>query len=136
MMADARFDLPTIDDETRPFWEGTKAGRLLLRSCNACGAVHYYPRPFCPTCWSDDVDWVEASGKATLYTHSTVYTNDLPPFNERLPYIPAVVDLQEGPRMMTEIVDCATEDLQIGMPLEVTFREVTDEVTIAVFHPA
>lgn len=131
-----RFDLPTIDDETRPFWDAAREGRLLLRSCNACGKVHYYPRPFCPTCWSDDVAWVEASGRATLYTHSTVYNNDLPPFNERLPYIAAVVDLAEGPRMMTEIVECAPEQLEVGMDLTVTFRHVTDEVTIAVFRPA
>jgi uncharacterized OB-fold protein len=132
----ARFDLPTIEAETVPFWEATKDGRLLLKSCNACHAVHYYPRPFCPTCWSDDVTWIEASGRATLYTHSTVYMNDLPPFGERVPYIAAVVDLEEGPRMMTEIIDCATEDLVIGMALEVSFRELTDEVTIAVFRPA
>lgn len=131
-----RFDLPTIEDETRPFWEGTKAGKLLLRSCQACGAVHYYPRPFCPTCWSDDVEWVEASGRATLYTHSTVYMNDLPPFGERVPYVAAVVELAEGPRMMTEVIDCPVEDLAVDMALEVTFRELTDEVTIAVFRPA
>lgn len=131
-----RFDLPTIEDETRPFWEGTKAGKLLLRSCRSCGAVHYYPRPFCPTCWSDDVEWVEASGRATLYTHSTVYMNDLPPFGERVPYVAAVVELAEGPRMMTEVIDCATEDLRIGMALEMTFRELTDEITIAIFRPA
>ena len=131
-----RFDLPTIEDETRPFWEGTKAGKLLLRSCQACGAVHYSPRPFCPTCWSDDVEWVEASGRATLYTHSTVYMNDLPPFGERVPYVAAVVELAEGPRMMTEVIDCPVEDLAVDMALEVTFRELTDEVTIAVFRPA
>jgi len=132
----ARFDLPTIEAETIPFWEAAKEGRLLLKSCNACKAVHYYPRPFCPTCWSDDVEWIEASGRATLYTHSTVYMNDLPPFGERVPYIAAVVDLDEGPRMMTEVVDCDARDLEIGMPLEVTFRELTDEISIAIFRPA
>lgn len=136
-MTDAmRFDLPTIEDETRPFWEGTRAGKLLLRSCTACGAVHYYPRPFCPTCWSDDVEWVEAVGRATLYTHSTVHMNDLPPFGERVPYVAAVVELEEGPRMMTEVIDCPVEDLAVGMALELTFRELTDEVTIAIFRPA
>lgn len=135
-MTDMRFDLPTIEDETRPFWEASKQGKLLLKSCLDCHEVHYYPRPFCPACWSENVEWVEACGRATLYTHSTVYNNDLPPFGERVPYIAAVVDLEEGPRMMTEIIDCATEDLVIGMPLEMTFRELTDEVTIAIFRPA
>lgn len=134
--APTRFDLPTIEDETREFWEAARQGKLLLRSCNDCGVVHYYPRPFCPECWGDDVTWIEASGRATLYTHSTVYVNDLPPFNERVPYIAAVVDLAEGPRMMTEIVDCEPDQLEIGMPLELAFRDVSDEVTIAVFRPA
>lgn len=136
-MSDAmRFDLPTIDDETRPFWAAAKEGRLLLRSCRACGEVHHYPRSFCPTCWSDDVEWIEASGRATLYTHSTVYMNDLPPFGERVPYVAAVVDLAEGPRMMTEVIDCPTDELAVGMPLALTFRDLTDEISIAVFRPA
>lgn len=134
--AGMRYDLPTIETETRPFWEGTKAGKLLLRSCNACGKTHYYPRPFCPACWSDDVEWVEASGRATLYTHSLVHVNDLPPFGEQVPYVAAVVDLEEGPRMMTQLEGCDPDDLEIGMALEAGFRELTDEVTIVVFHPA
>ena len=136
-MAEApRFDLPTIEEESRAFWEAMREGELLLRHCGACGAVTYYPRPFCPACWSEDVSWQPAGGKATLYTHSTVYVNDLPPFPEQVPYIAAVVDLEEGPRMMTRVVDCAPEDLEVGMALELTFTEVTDEVTIAVFRPA
>jgi uncharacterized protein len=64
----ARFDLPSTDSETQPFWDALKDGKFLLRHCNACGRDHYYPRPFCPTCWSDDVAWKEASGRGTLYT--------------------------------------------------------------------
>lgn len=84
-MASPRFDLPTIESDTRPFWDAVREGKLLLRSCNRCGVVHYYPRPFCPSCWSEDVTWVEASGRGTVYTYSTVYRNDLPPFNEQPP---------------------------------------------------
>ncbi len=131
-----RFDLPEIDDETRPFWDALREERLLLRHCTACGAVHHYPRPFCPECWSDDVDWVEASGRATLYTHSTVYMNDLPPFGGQVPYVAAVVELEEGPRMMTQVVDCATEDLSLGMALTAVFRPLNDDVSIVVFRPA
>lgn len=133
-----RFDLPTIDEDTQEFWDATKAGRLLIRHCTACGAYHYYPRTFCPDCWSDDVEWVEASGQATLYTHSTVYMNDLPPFNDQVPYIAAVVDLEEGPRMMTRIVGATTEDLDMGMALEATFEAADDdgEVVLVFFRPA
>lgn len=137
-MADGarRTDLPTIEDDTRPFWAAAAEGRFLVRRCRACGDVHHYPRGFCPTCWSDDVEWADASGRATLYTWSVVYVNDLPPFDERLPYVAAVVDLDEGPRVMTNIVDCEPADLRVGMPLVVDFRPLTDEITAPVFRPA
>src|SRR3979411_2257254 len=88
-----RRDLPSIEAESRPFWDAAREGRFLIARCGSCGKAHHYPRPFCPFCWSEDVSWEDASGQATLYTYSTVYTNDLPPFSERLPYIAAVVDL-------------------------------------------
>lgn len=131
-----RFDLPVIEDDTRPFWEAARDRRFILRSCRSCGVAHYYPRPFCPECWSDDVDWVEASGRATLYTWSTIYRNDLPPFNEQVPYVAAVVKLEEGPRMMTRLVGCTGEEATVGMALEADFEPVDDEVTIVVFRPA
>ncbi|MFM9590204.1 Zn-ribbon domain-containing OB-fold protein [Streptomyces scabiei] len=124
----ARFDLPEADDFTRAYWDAAAGGRLLLRRCGAagCGRAHHYPREFCPYCWSEDVRWEEASGRATLYTWSVVHRNDLPPFGERTPYVPAVVDLAEGPRMMTEVVPeegIPEGGLRMGMALEVVFRE-------------
>ncbi|WP_017239430.1 Zn-ribbon domain-containing OB-fold protein [Streptomyces sp. SS] len=115
-------NLPDIDAFTRPYWDAAAEGRLLLRRCAACGRAHHYPREFCPHCWSEDVRWEPASGRATLYTWSVVHRNDLPPFGERVPYVAAVVDLAEGPRMMTEVVDVPDGDLRIGMELEVAFR--------------
>jgi len=131
-----RTDLPTIEDDTRPFWDAARDGRFLIRRCNSCSEVHHYPRSFCPSCWSDDVEWVEASGRATLYTWSTVFMNDLPPFNERLPYIAAVVDLEEGPRVMTSLVECDGADLSIGMSLVVRFTAIDENTTAPVFTPA
>jgi uncharacterized OB-fold protein len=136
MTAPMRFDLPTIDDDTQAFWDGTAEGKLLIRRCNSCGVHHYYPRNFCPECWSDDVEWVEASGRATLYTHSTVYVNDLPPFGEQVPYVAAVVDLEEGPRMMTRLTGVEPDGLEIGMALEAVFETVDEGVTLAYFQPA
>lgn len=72
-----RFDLPAPDPETQPFWDAARAGRLLIRRCRDCGRFHFYPRPFCPVCWSTNVEWVEAGGGATLYTWSVVRRNDL-----------------------------------------------------------
>jgi uncharacterized OB-fold protein len=131
-----RFDLPTPDAETQPFWDAARDGKLLIKRCNACQRPHFYPRPFCPHCWSDDVVWEEASGGATLYTFSIVRRNDLPPFNERVPYVAAVVDLDEGVRMLSNVVDCAIDDVVIGMRLAVTFQQETDEISLPLFRPA
>jgi uncharacterized protein len=131
-----RRDLPTIEDETQAFWDAARAGRLLVARCNSCAQVHHYPRPFCPTCWSNDVKLIEASGRATLYTYSTVFRNELAPFSERVPYVAAVVELEEGPRLMTNIVDCDPSELRIGMNLNVSFRELSEEVSAPIFVPA
>jgi len=133
--APTRRDLPTIEDETRPFWDAAREGRFLIVRCRSCGKAHHYPRPFCPFCWSDDVTWEDASGRATLYTYSTVYVNDLPPFSERLPYVAAVVELDEGPRVMTNIVGCEPQALRVGMPVQVRFVELTPDITAPVFAP-
>ncbi|MFC9127732.1 Zn-ribbon domain-containing OB-fold protein [Streptomyces sp. NPDC057099] len=116
-----RIDLPEPDAFTRTYWDAAAEGRLLIRRCRACGRAHHYPREFCPRCWSEDVVWEAASGRATLYTWSVVHRNDLPPFAERTPYVAAVVDLAEGPRMMTEVV--GERELSAGAELEVAFRE-------------
>ncbi len=123
-----RYDVPEPDAFTRTYWNAAAQGRLLLRRCGACGRAHHYPREFCPHCWSENVTWEAASGRATLYTWSVVHRNDLPPFGGRTPYVAAVVDLAEGPRMMTEIVECAQEELRAGMELEAAFRGGVDAV--------
>jgi len=128
-----RTDLPSVEDETRPYWEAAKAGRLLVKKCNGCGEVHHYPRPFCPSCWSEDVEWQEVSGRGTIYTYSIVFRNDLAPFDEWGTYVPAIVELDEGPRLMTNIVDTPTESLRVGMAVEVRFRDLTDEWAAPVF---
>jgi uncharacterized OB-fold protein len=130
-----RFDLPVIEEETRPFWEAAANGRLMIARCGSCGYYHYYPRPFCPECWSENIALVEASGEATLYTFSIVRVNDLPPFNERVPYAVAMVDLVEGPRMSTNVIDCDHDALRIGMPLKVVFQEIAPGVSIPRFRP-
>ncbi|MET7450607.1 OB-fold domain-containing protein [Streptomyces sp. NPDC005574] len=127
--------MPEPDPFTRTYWDAAAGGRLLLRRCGACGRAHHYPREFCPHCWSEDVTWEDASGRATLYTWSVVHRNDLPPFGDRVPYVAAVVDLAEGPRMMTEVVGVGAAgggtagpgpepgELRAGLELEVVFRD-------------
>jgi uncharacterized OB-fold protein len=136
-MPDARrFDLPTIEPESQPFWDAAKEGRFLIQRCDACGSAQHYPRPFCVSCWSDQVHWEEASGRGTLYTYSTVYMNDLPPFADRLPYVAAAVDLEEGPRIMTNIVGTEPAGLRVGMPVQVDYQPLTGDITAPVFRPA
>ena len=135
-MTEVRFDLPTIEPETQPFWDGAADEKLVIQRCAACGAWQYYPRPFCKACWSEDVSWEEASGRATLYTYSIVRRNDLPPFGDRVPYVAAIVDLAEGPRMISEVVDCPLDDVSIGMALTVAYRDLADGLKLPVFRPA
>lgn len=129
-------NIPTPDAETQPYWDATREGKLMIKRCNACKRAFFYPRDFCPHCWSGDTSWEEASGRATLYTWSIVRRNDLPPWPERVPYVAAIVDLEEGPRMMTNVEGCEFDDLAIGMPLVVDFRQDTDEITAPIFRPA
>jgi uncharacterized OB-fold protein len=129
-------EIPTVEDETRQYWEAAKHGRLLVKHCNSCGEPHHYPRPFCPFCWSEDVAWREVSGRGTVYTYSIVHRNDLEPFSGWGAYVPAVVELEEGPRLMTTIVDCAHDRLAVGMPVEVVFRDLTDDWAAPDFRPA
>jgi hypothetical protein len=135
----ARADIPIIDSASAPYWDGARQGRLLIAECGACGKVHHYPRPFCPHCWSDDVRPVQASGTGMLYTYSTVYVNDLPPFSDRLPYVAAIVELAEGPRVMTTIEGAVPDGLQVGMAVTASFRAVDaddpDSPYLTVFTP-
>jgi uncharacterized OB-fold protein len=140
MVGVARADIPTIDAASGPYWEAARHGRLLIATCVACGKVHHYPRPFCPHCWSEDVHPVQASGVGTLYTYSTVYVNDLAPFRERLPYIAAIVELAEGPRLMTTIEGAEPEELRVDMPVTAVFRPVdendADSPYLTIFIPS
>ena len=130
------FDRPEIDDTTRAFWRAAADGKLLGSRCRSCGAVAGYPRGFCPSCWSADVEDVELSGRATLYTYSTVHVNPMPPFADLVPYVAALVDLEEGPRLTTRLVDVAPGELAIGMALTARFETVDDEQGIVLFGPA
>ncbi|HEY2106371.1 MAG TPA: Zn-ribbon domain-containing OB-fold protein [Candidatus Binataceae bacterium] len=134
-MAEPKRPLPKPTPETRHFWEGTAAGELRLQRCDECRHVYFPPRPFCPKCASRKVSVFKASGRATLYSY-VINHRPMPPFTA--PYSIAVVELDEGPRMMTNIVDCPQTPaaLQLDMPLEVVFDQQTDEITLPFFKPA
>ena len=128
--------LPRIDEESKGFWEGCQRRELYLQRCRACGTVRHYPRALCPNCLSDRTEWMRASGKGTVYTFTVTHQNQSPGFRDGLPYVMAYIELAEGVRMLTNIVDCAPDAVRIGMPVEVVFDDVTPAVTLPKFRPA
>ncbi|HLJ01513.1 MAG TPA: Zn-ribbon domain-containing OB-fold protein [Bradyrhizobium sp.] len=134
-MAEPARARPKPTPETQAFWDGTQAGELRLQRCDACTQAYFPPRPFCPACGSRKVSIFKASGRATLYSY-VIHHRPVPGFTP--PYAIAVVELREGPRMMTNIVDCpqTPEALALDMPLEVTFEKLDDTITLPLFRPA
>ena len=133
-MSEYERPLPQPTPETQHYWDGAKAGELRLQRCGGCNHVYFPARPFCPACSSRDVNWFTASGKGTLFSY---VINHRAPKGFEAPYIIAVVQLEEGPRMMSNLVDCpqTPEALEIDMPLEVTFVTATDDIAIPQFRP-
>jgi uncharacterized OB-fold protein len=128
--------LPHIDEESRPWWEALQRHELYIQKCIKCGDVRYYPRALCTNCMSSQVQWLKCSGRGKVYTFTATYQNQAPGFRESLPYIMAYVELDEGVKMLTNLVDCQPEQVKIGMPVEVVYEDVTPEVTLAKFRPA
>lgn len=125
---------PKPTPETAHFWEGNRAGELRLQRCQACRHTYFPPRPFCPSCQSDAVEIFAASGKARLYSYIISHR---PAPGMKPPFAIAVVELEEGPRMMTNIVNCpqTPEALQLDMPLSVVFDRLDDELVLPMFQP-
>jgi uncharacterized protein len=128
--------LPKPSPETRHYWEGCKAGELRLQRCRSCSEAYFPPRPFCPHCASRDVEVFKASGKATLYSYVINHRPRADIGNE--PHSIAVVELAEGPRMMTNIINCPQTPgaLQLDMPLQVVFGNESAEIALPYFEPA
>ncbi|HZP40124.1 MAG TPA: Zn-ribbon domain-containing OB-fold protein [Candidatus Binatia bacterium] len=127
--------LPRIDEESRGWWEGLARHELWLQRCRDCGTTRFYPRAVCPSCLSSATEWVRARGRGTVYSFTVTHQNQAPGFRGELPYVLAIVELDEGPRLMTNIVGCAPDAVRIGLPVEVVFEDVTPEVTLAKFRP-
>ncbi len=137
-MADAteyKKPIPMPDEASQPFFEGARQHKLMIQRCLACGTAHWPVKSRCPVCWSADITWVRASGKATLYTFALMHQVYHPGFATEIPYNVAEVDLEEGPRIISTIVGCPNANLRIGMSLEVTFEDITDVVSLPKFRP-
>jgi uncharacterized OB-fold protein len=127
--------LPQPTPWSKPFWEGCKRNELLIQKCEECHNLIMYPKLFCPHCLSPNLQWEKSSGKGKIYSYSVVHAYAPTAFSKDVPYIVAVVELDEGVRMMSSIVQCNPEEIQCDIPVEVVFEKVTDEITLPKFKP-
>ena len=127
--------VPLPDEASQPFLDGAQRGVLMIRRCNSCG-THLHPATeMCPECLDDDLAWVESSGRGTIFTFGVMHQNYHPAFTDDLPYNVTVVELEEGPRLNTNIVDVPNDEIEVGMSVEVMFEEVAEGVKLPKFRP-
>lgn len=128
--------LAGLPPEGREFFEHCAAGRLCVQRCLECNALRHYPRPLCTSCLSPRWEWVQCTGRGTLYTYTVIRQNLNPRFRDRLPYVVAVVELEEGIRMLAGLRDADPERVRVGMPLVVDFATDVDGRVVPWFRPA
>ena len=122
--------LPTPTPTTQGFWEGLREHKLLIQRCQKCGQIIFYPREFCPNCLSEDLEWFEASGKGKLHSYTIIYSTAYPEFRGEVPLLLGFVELEEGVHMMSNLVNCQPQDVQVDMDVEVVFDDITESFTL------
>lgn len=130
--------IPVPQGESDYYWEKAKAHELWLRHCGDCNQVYFYPRDICPICFSRNTSWIQASGKGTLHTFAIVHRAPTPAFRDDVPFIVAMVDLEEGARLPTNLVEVEPDpkNITIGMAVEVMFEDISDEIALPKFKPS
>lgn len=126
---------PIITSTTAAFWKATTQGRFILQRCDACNIVLWFPRRNCPTCWTEEVSTFDAQQTGTIYSF-TVVRKGAGVFKDAGPFVVAYVELADGPRIMTNIVDCDIDALHIGMPVEMVFHDTGEGSALYRFRPA
>jgi len=126
---------PPVSDTTQPFWDATREQRLLIQWCTACGEPVWFPREVCPACLGSSLVWRPSSGLAEVYAFTVEHRPTMPtPFGDE-PYVVALVELEEGPRLMTNVVGCAPDTVSVGMPVQVTWEALSDGRNLPLFEP-
>ncbi|MHB8439285.1 MAG: Zn-ribbon domain-containing OB-fold protein [Acidimicrobiales bacterium] len=126
---------PHPEPEAAPYWRAAHDGSLLVQRCGTCSNTQLYARSLCVACHGTHLSWEPASGRATVYSFTVIRQQYQRPFRDWVPYVVALVDLEEGPRLMTNIVDCDPEEVHIGMPVMARFEPVSDDAALALFAP-
>ncbi|ARU03931.1 hypothetical protein CCO03_03880 [Comamonas serinivorans] len=129
-MPEPQRPLPQPTDLTRPYWEAAAMGELHLQRCGACGRWQFYPRPFCLACESGELHWQRASGLGKVYTYTVNHRAPNPFMKARLPYVVAIVELDEGPRLMANVLGATSADMAIGRRVQITFEPVADGLAL------
>ena len=127
--------LPEPDAVTRPFWEAAAQGRLLYQRCAACSHRQFYPRAVCTACGATP-EWAEASGRGTVYTFTVVRQYGAPPFASELPYVVAIVELEEGVRMMGNLTGCPVDEVRVGLPVQAYAVRAAEAIGVVFWRPA
>jgi uncharacterized OB-fold protein len=124
--------LPRPTKLSKPYWDACRAGKLTVQKCKDCETLTFIPQPCCGNCLSENLEWVESSGRGTLYSFTTVHRPQQPTFE--VPYTVVVVELDEGYHMLSNLQGVAPEDVKIGLPLEVVFEKRSEEITLPLFR--
>jgi len=127
---------PIVDTITARFWKAASEGRLELPRCNACDRFHYYPRAICPPCGSEDLSWERLSGRGTVYSWTVSHRPAGAGFKPFVPYVVALIDLEEGPRMLSNVRTDDLDSMAIDMAVTVDFEALADAIALPVFRPA
>jgi len=125
--------LPKPTADTQAFWHAANQDQLVVQTCRDCGKPQFYPRGFCVSCLSDDLDWVPATGKGRIYSYTICRVPGHPSMADQVPYAMALVDLDEGVRMLAQIVDTALDQVAIGARVEVVFERISDDIQLPQF---
>ena len=128
--------IPIVSPWAKPFWDATAIGILKIQKCSKCDMNIFYPRLYCPSCGSKEIEWIEALGTGNVYSFTVVENNAPSAFIVDMPYVVAVVEMDEGIRMLTNIINCNLEQLTCDMRVKVVFERLNDEFTLPKFEPA
>ena len=132
--------IPSITSEAKPFWDGLANQLLLIPKCNDCGHLFMYPKAYCPNngCFSSNLDWEQVSGSGNLFSYTIVHRSADVRFQEiaaQKPYIFALIELEEGPKLISNLVNVDIDNLEVGMPVEIIFEKINDDITLPKFQP-
>jgi uncharacterized protein len=127
--------LPPVTSLNQPYWDGLKNRELKLQRCDACGKVWYPPSPLCPGCWSRNFTWTRLSGRGRVNSWVIFHQSYFRGFDNEIPYNVAEVELDEGPRVLTNLVGVKNDEISVGMAVEIVYDDVTSEMTLAKFRP-